>query len=150
MLLKHWHIFRKLCTLDIKATCNDIQESSFIENLPNNLPELVEPYNNSIQDISDKHTPVHNHTITIHPQAPCYNESIHNEKQLRRKLEISWRKTKLEVANQNHLDQCATVNIMFLKAKRDNYSTRIANMAGNQRVLFKETAKLHNHNTLQN
>ncbi len=38
---------------------------------------------------------------------------------------------------------------MLLKAKRDYYSTRIANMAGDQRALFRETAKLLNCNTLQ-
>ncbi len=62
--------FRKLRTLDIKVLCNDIQESSLICNMLKKLPELVEQYNN-----------------ILHPQAPWYNESICNEKQLRRKLE---------------------------------------------------------------
>ncbi len=64
----------------MKAMCNDIQQSSLICNMPNNLPELVEPYNNIIQDIFDKHAPVHKETITIHPQASWYNKSIRNEK----------------------------------------------------------------------
>ncbi len=76
-------------------------------------------------------------------------QSIHNEKQLRRKLEKHWRRAKLEVENQNHLDQCAKINAMLLKAKRDYYSTRIANIDEDQRGLFRETAKLLNHNTLQ-
>ncbi len=67
--------FRKLRTLDIKALCNDIQESSLKHNLPKNLLELVEQYNNIIQDIFDKHAPVYKRTITIHLQAPWYNQS---------------------------------------------------------------------------
>ncbi len=112
--------------------------------MPQNLLELVEQHNTILQDIFDKHALVHKCTITIHPQAPWYNE-----KQLKRKLEKSWQRTKLEVGNQNHLDQCAKVNTMLLKSKRDYYNTRIANMAGNQRALFRETAKLLNHNILQ-
>ncbi len=46
--------FTKLYTLDIKALCNDIQEPSLICNIPKNLPELVEQYNNILQDIFDK------------------------------------------------------------------------------------------------
>ncbi len=38
---------------------------------------------------------------------------------------------------------------MLLKAKRDYYSTRIANMIRDQRALFQEMAKLLTHNTLQ-
>ncbi len=38
---------------------------------------------------------------------------------------------------------------MLLKAKRDYYSARIAYMPGDQRALFRETAKLLNRNTLQ-
>ncbi len=58
-------------------------------------------------------------------------------------------KNKLEVDNQTHLDQWATVNIMLLKAKRDYYSTRITNTAGDQGGLFRETAKFLNRNALQ-
>ncbi len=93
------------------------------KSLPKNLQELVEQYNNIIQDIFDKGAAVYKHTITIHPQAPWYHELIHNEKQLRRKLEKRWRQTKLQVDNQNHLDhQCAKVNTMLLNAKRDYYN----------------------------
>ncbi len=73
--------------MDIKALCNNIQESSLIWNMPKNLPKLVEQYTNILQDIFEKHAPVQKHTITIHPQSPWYNESIRNDKQLRRKLE---------------------------------------------------------------
>ncbi len=38
---------------------------------------------------------------------------------------------------------------MLLKAKRDYYSTRIANMAGDQRGLSRKIAKLLNCNMLQ-
>ncbi len=40
--------------------------------------------------------------------------------------------------------------IMLFEAKRDYYSSRIANIAGEQRSLFRENAKLLNHKTLQN
>ncbi len=81
--------------MDIKALCNDIIESTLICNMPKNLPELVEQYNNILQDIFNKYAPVHKCTITMHPQAPCYNESIYNEKQLRRKLEQTLAKNKI-------------------------------------------------------
>ncbi len=81
------------------------------------VPELVEQYYNIIQDIFDKHANVYKHTITIHPQAPWYNKSIRNQKQLRRKLEKRWRRTKLEVDNQNHLNQCTNVNTICLQLR---------------------------------
>ncbi len=58
--------------------------------MPKDLPELVEQYNKILQDIFDKRASVHKHTITIHPQAPWYNELFCNEKQLKRKLEKHW------------------------------------------------------------
>ena len=76
-------------------------------------------------------------TVTLHPNAPWYNDDIALEKRLRRRLERKWCTTRLESDRSRYLQKCGMVNALICRSKENYYSTLIQENAHDPKVLFK-------------
>ena len=136
--------FRKIKAIDTAQFQNDItssvlgQPDSFQD-----VDEIVSAYNNIMTDTLDNHAPAVKKTITVHPEAPWYNEEIDLAKKARRKAEKTWRKTKLTVHREIYVGTRETVNLLLQRAKEHHYSNLIAESDG-QKDLFKIVNELSN------
>jgi len=134
--------YRKIHSIDSLKFSADIKESPLITTPVTTLPALVEQYNTVLKELLDTHAPLKKRVITLRPAAPWYNDSIREEKQVRRQLERKWRTTKLEVHKQNYLEQCKKVNDSLYTAKKSYYNALAEKNKGDQRAMFKQGEKL--------
>ncbi len=67
-------------------------------------------YNNCLNTVLDKNAPVVTKDIPVRDRRPWYTEEIRVEKQLRRKLERKWIRSKLSIDEQNFHVQRNKVN----------------------------------------
>ena len=58
--------------------------------------------------------PIKSRLITIHTNAPWYNDEIAIEKKLRRKLKRKWRWSKFECDQLDYMQQCDIVNQLLI------------------------------------
>ena len=72
-------------------------------------PVLIDKYENMLKETLQKHTPLKQRLITIHPSLPWYNEEIGKEKRKR---------TKLERRSHTHLDYVLIDNCMLNNVKQ--------------------------------
>ena len=79
------------------AFLKELRESSLPRNCPSDdLPELVTLYNSVLRSLLANHAPIKKRVITMRPKAPWFTLAIADEKRKRRKLELAYRRTKLE------------------------------------------------------
>ena len=136
--------FRKLKTVNVSQLRTDIHNSSLLDgnHSTSDLNDLTAKYNTVLRDLLDRHAPVLKRHITVRPSAPWYNESINEQKRLRRKYERQWRESRLTVHRQMYQDQCLVVNRSIVKAKEDYYSRLIEDKSSNPKGLFSCVDKL--------
>ena len=108
--------FRKLKTLGLTAFKDDIARIDLFNNDAD--PEkLVDPYNNTLRLLLDRHAPIMSKKVLFRPTVPWINSDIINAKRQRRKAERKWRTTR-----------CQSDLILFKKSR--NYVTFLINKAG--------------------
>ena len=136
--------FRKLRAIDVDSFKQDIISSSVLSNSLNsaNLEELVRAYTSELSALIEKHAPLRSKTITLRPSCVWYTQNLHDAKHLRRKLERTWRKSKLTIDHQIYRSQCANVNKMLKQAKIDYYSDKVSSCGNDQKSLHKITKHL--------
>ena len=94
--------FRKLRAIDVDSFMQDIVSSSFLSDslTSANLEEHVRAYTSELSALIEKHAPLRSKAITLGPSCVWYTQNIHDAKHLRRKLERTWRKSKLTIDHQ--------------------------------------------------
>jgi DNA-directed RNA polymerase subunit F len=106
----------------------------------------VEVYNSVLFELLEKHAPLKQKEIVIHPNSPWYNSDIAEAKRARRKAEKKWCKSKLTVDYQIYVEAREHVNLMIDQAKAGHYRTKIEE-AGDQKTLFKVVDDLLHNKT---
>lgn len=136
--------YRKLKCIDIASVSAAISASTLCtsETSTLSLDEQVQLYNTELSVILDKLAPLKTRTITIRPEAVWYNNSIREAKQRRRKAERIWRRSGLTVHRDIYMVRRAEVNDLIEDAKKDHYSSTIAEHKGDSKQLFKVVNKL--------
>lgn len=104
---------RKLKSVDLNSFCNDVSNSSLLRNPSTDLSSLVDQYETVLTSILDQHAPCKDRLITVRPSAPWFNEEIRAARIKRRRLERTWRKSRLTIDRQLYVDQCYVVRNMF-------------------------------------
>ena len=102
--------FRKIKSVVPESFSSDISSSDLTKQLPSNVDEMVSCYNRVLKELMDKHAPLKSRAIADRTSEPWMNEDIQRAKQLRRRHEKRWRKTKLTVHRQEYKRSCADVN----------------------------------------
>ena len=86
----------------------------------------------------NKHAPLQRKSITLRLNVPWYTEE-------RRKAELLWRKTKLEIHHQLFKERCRELGKLLMRSKRTYYSDKIAECGNSKKCLFRITKNLMGH-----
>ena len=140
--------YRKLKSVDISLFRSDLSnaflKTSICHDTDVSLP--VQEYNSILTGLLDKHAPVKKRVLTLRPNAAWYTDDIKQEKAKRRKLERRWRATRLTIDRQIYVEQCKHVSKCIYDAKREYYSSVIAENQSDPKRLFSTVNKLlHRH-----
>ena len=114
------------------------------------LPELVELYNSTLENLLETHAPLIHKTITIRPDSPWYTKDIDLSKRKKRKLEKKWRQAKRNRDEKEtqyrteYQQQCHTYYNLIKDCKRSYYNRIIDENGTDQRKLFSIINKLLN------
>jgi hypothetical protein len=129
--------YRKLGSIDHDKFKEDIMSSRLIEGASDNIDDFTDKLNSVLGDILEKHAPVKKGTVTIHPIAPWYNDTIHKAKQAKRQAERKWRKTDLTIHKQIYQEKRNDLTSLIISSKRDHYQQKINDSSQSQSALFK-------------
>ena len=129
--------YRKLKAINCTDFECDIENSELITSpKPDLITGLINQYNETLRALLNKHAPMKSRSVTLRPRNPWYNEEITDAKRKRKRLESSWRKTKLQVDRDLYKAQWLLVNTLIHKANCSYYKDKIENCT-NSKELFK-------------
>ena len=94
----------------------------------------------------DVHVPERTRQVVLRPCAPWYSTEIDVQKNIRRKLERKWRRTRLPADRERYVSQNNVVNDIIASAKHTFYSSVLQENSG---LLFKTIEKLLQSNPVQ-
>ena len=108
-----------LKNIDIEAFQEEIINSSLYTNPADNVNEFIVQYNTVLKGILDAHTPEKRKKVVLHPQAPWFTDDILEAKQVRRRADRRWRKSKLVIDLEIVCDAQPQVTNKCAKAKSE-------------------------------
>ena len=97
----------------------------------------------------DVYAPEGTRQVVLRPCAPWYSTEIDVQKNIRRKIERNWRRTRLPADRERYMFQNSIVNDMIESARHTFYSSVIQKNSGNTGRLFKTIKKLLHSNPVQ-
>ena len=106
----------------------------------NNVDLLADQYNAVLLKLIDKHAPECSRSVTLRPNAPWFNDTLKAMKRRKRKLELIYLKTRLEVHRKIYKNECRTYTDALNSTKSSYYKVKIADADNNQ--LFRKIDSL--------
>ena len=79
---------------DVKVVLNNQSKT------PENINDLIDYYNSTLQNLTDKYAPLQCKKIALRPHSPWYTSALHREKRVHRRDERVAARTQLEVDRQ--------------------------------------------------
>ena len=136
--------YRKIKTINLNAVVKDIHDSLLVgDHSEQPLDKLVSIYQTELSALLNKHAPLKTRTFTIRPQAEWYTADIRQAKQLRRRAERLWRKTRLTIHRVIFMERRGDVTDLIRKTKTDYYTNLICDNKDNNKKLFNVVNTLH-------
>ena len=136
-------VTRKWKSLDNSLLESRLQEIlSEIDVEKVSIEESINLYESSLTELFDDLCPLKARTITLRENSPWYNDDIRAAKQLRRKLERKWRRSRLATDRQLYEHQRQVVIQLMEKAKTDFYSSAVDQCSSNMKALYRLINKL--------
>jgi len=123
--------------------------SSLFDESRRDLDSLVDSYHRVSKSTLDVYAPERTREVVLRPCAPWYSTDISVQKNIRRKLERNWRRTRLPADRERYAFQNSVVNDVIASAKHTFYSSVIQENSGNSGLLFKTIEKLLHSNPVQ-
>ena len=121
---------------------DDLHNSVLVNKPVDDLDSLVDQFNTTLRTIFDKHAPMKSRTLTNKRENPWYNNEIHEQRKLRRKLTRIWRKTKSSTDKEKMISQRDLVHNMIHTAKSTFYQHAIIKAGTDSKTLFQITSEL--------
>ena len=134
--------YRKSRDINIEDFKADIRSSELFGPKPDSMAEASEKYHTVLSSLLDKHAPEKTKTIVLRPQCPWFNQEIHDEKHIKRKLERKWQESKLTVDHEIYRSQCLVVNDVIERSRETYYKDKIKSCGNDQKQIFKVTNHL--------
>ena len=126
--------------LDLVSFETDLRDKLTIVETESDVSTSMENYEETVKSVVDTHAPLTTRERKIRHREPWYNDDIHLARQVRRKNEMKWRRTKLEIHRQIYVHQRTEVNKMIVKAKQAYYETELS--TGDQKACFQVINKM--------
>ncbi len=120
----------------------DLSQFLSISNSAENLDDVTETMDSLFSSTLDTVAPLRLRKIKEKSPTPWYNEHTHTLKRAARKMERSWRKTKLEVFPIAWRESTLSYRKALKTARSDNFSSLLEENKHNPRYLFNTVAKL--------
>ena len=121
---RSWKSF-DFSSFELDVVNSDICKTSIIENASSS-EYLISIYNHTLSSLLDKHSPLKTAMIPCRRFSPWFTQDIRCEIRKRRKLERSWRTSRLNDDWQRFNDQRIRVKILVKTAKRTYFTQTIA------------------------
>lgn len=99
-------------------------------------------YDTVLRKVADKHAPEASHVIRERPYKLWYNDNIHAQRIIRRKLERRWLHTNLVIDKDIYQQQCRAVVNMIKQAKSEYYKEKLGSATAKD--MFKVLQSLTN------
>lgn len=138
--------YRSIKTIDLDAFASDIETSRLFGLETDDVNVLANTYNCVLRELLDKHAPLKDKTITVHPVAPWYTDEVKKAKSEKRKAERKWRKTGLEIHRQIYQASRDEHSAIIAKSKVEYFKERIDSSSNSQSALFSCVKELLNEN----
>jgi len=100
---------RKINSIKIESFVKDITECSLVTSPADDITGITLQYHSELQSLLDVHAPSKQRIVSRRPPTPWYTEEIKTEKVKRRKLERTWRKSRLTIDRDIFVQQCLVV-----------------------------------------
>ncbi len=127
-------LVRKISSIDKAAFCEDLRSALEKCETSDNTSDILSIYNHVTTVTLDKHAPAKTITLKGSNKKLWYNDEIHAQRTVRRRLERKWKKSKLEIDKQIFLNQRALVVLMIDNAKSQYYKEKLSD--ANQKESF--------------
>ena len=136
--------YRKLKSVDSDALRQDLSASILCTTIPSDsgnlaaedIDALVQDYNSTLRNLTDRHAPLKTKTMKARSNAPWYSAEIDAAKRRRRKAERTWRKSKLLADFKLFKTQRNYVTHLINEARRAYYTDFINDNSDNHRKPF--------------
>jgi hypothetical protein len=131
--------YRKLRNINISEFRTDVSTAllSQLEHINDaGINTNVQHYEDALSSILDKHAPLKSSSVPDRKDVKWYNEDVRLAKQVRRKLERKWRKTRLEIDRQIFRSKSNDVISIINQAKRDYFTNLIQENSADTKALF--------------
>ena len=139
----------KLRSIDYAEFNDIIMSSSLFDESRHELDSLVDSYHRILQSTLDVYAPERTRQEVQRPCAPRYSTEIDVQKNIRRKLERNWRRTRLPADRERYVFQNSVLNDKITSAKHAFYLSDIQENSANSGLLFKTIEKLLHFNPVQ-
>ena len=128
--------FRKISKIDLDAFRSDILKSNLIQKPETDLSALCNQHDAVLLSILDQHAPIHTKSTSSKPPTPWMTPAILDSRNLRKRLEGTWRKTRSKLDRGRYNSQLHLCNRLMAKAKATHFSEIISENADNPRRLW--------------
>ncbi|XP_072018281.1 uncharacterized protein [Amphiura filiformis] len=144
MLTKKTVTVRNFKAIDHTLYSNDVAQELESINLSISLDTRIDQFNSKMLSVLDSHAPEESKSRTIRPRYPWYNDSINDQRRLRRKYERRWRKSLSPEEKKMYVNQKTLVNQLIEMAKTEYYKVKLN--ASNIKGVFQTVNTLLNKN----
>ena len=134
--------YRKWKAIDITSVQSDIS-GSFIDFSPHDLSSAIKFYNDTLEDIVEKHAPKKSRVVTVRANKSWYTAELSAAKRSRCKCERKYKNTQLESDKLLLKEQRNKFNNLCNSTKKDYNKNKIEN-AQSSKDLYKIYNKLLN------
>ena len=139
--------YRKLKQLNLTDFKEDISCLKDIETSTKTLDTLICDYNTILRAALDKHAPSITKRIKGSTAKPWYDDEVHQERNIRRKMERSWRKSRTKDSLLRYKTQKNLLNKMIDNKKISYCNDSFNDNAGDPKALYTLVRKLTNKPT---
>jgi len=126
---------RKLRRINVDQFSQDLKEAFSETEGPADVDSLADRYNKTVLSVMDHHAPLCTVTPKVGRRKCWYNDSIHEARKVRRRLERKYRKTSLTVHREMLQMQQKEVVRLVDEAKASHYRDRISE--GDTQAVFR-------------
>ena len=121
---------------DVKVVLNNQNKTS------DNINELIDYYNSTLQNLTDKYAPLQCKKIALRPHSPCYTSALGREKRAHRRGERVATRTQLEVDRQIVQNMYRRRNEQLVEAKSTYFTNKVKESKVDPKALFRLTRNM--------
>ena len=121
---------------DVKVVLNNQSKT------PDNINDLIDYYNSTLQNLTDKYAPLQCKKIALRPHSPWYTSALRREKRARRRGERVAARTQLEVDRQIVQNMYRRRNEQLVVAKSTYFTNKVKESKDDPKALFRLTRNM--------